>query len=46
LTGLTNYIWYTIILQAMLDSTPLLSDTARVMPTDRFVSLPVLLKGP
>jgi hypothetical protein len=46
LTGLTNYTWYTITLQAMLDGTPQLSDTVRVMPTDRIVYLPIVLKGP
>jgi hypothetical protein len=46
LTGLTNYAWYTVTLQAMLDGTPLLSDTTRAMPTDRVVYLPMLLKGP
>jgi len=46
LTGLTNYTWYTVTLNAMLDSTPLLTDTVRVMPTDIFVYLPIVLKGP
>ena len=44
LTGLDNYIWYTVTLNAMLDSTPFLTDTVRVMPTDRVVYLPVILK--
>jgi hypothetical protein len=44
LTGLTNYVWYTVTLNAMLDSTPFLTDTVRVMPTDRFVYLPLVLK--
>jgi hypothetical protein len=44
LTGLTNYTWYTVTLGAMLDSTPFLSDTVRVMPTDRFVYLPLVAK--
>jgi hypothetical protein len=46
LTGLTNYVWYTVTLNAMLDSTPFLTDTVRVMPTDIFVYLPIVLKGP
>ena len=44
LTGLTNYVWYTVTLNAMLDSTPFLTDTVRVMPTDRFIYLPLVLK--
>jgi hypothetical protein len=44
LTGLTNYTWHTVTLSAMLDSTPFLSDTVRVMPTDRFVYLPLVAK--
>jgi hypothetical protein len=45
LTGLTNYVWYTVTLNAMLDPTPFLTDTVRVMPTDRFVYLPLVLRG-
>ena len=45
LTGLTNYIWYTVTLSAMLDSTPFLSDTVRVMPTDRLVYLPIVVRN-
>jgi hypothetical protein len=45
LTGLTNYTWYTVTLSAMLGETPVLSDTVRVMPTDRFVYLPLVLRG-
>ena len=44
LTGLTNYAWYTVTLNAMLDSTPFLTDTVRVMPTDRLVYLPLVAK--
>ncbi|MBN2392725.1 MAG: hypothetical protein JXR84_18485, partial [Anaerolineae bacterium] len=40
-----NYQWYTVTLHAMLDSTFWLSDTARAMPTDRFVYLPLVLKS-
>ncbi len=46
LTDLTNYAWYTITLNAMLDSTPFLTDTIKLMPTDRLVYLPVLLRSP
>jgi hypothetical protein len=42
LTGLTNYEWYTVTLSAMVDSTALLSNTVRVMPTDIFVHLPLV----
>ncbi|MEJ5309847.1 MAG: hypothetical protein WHX52_08750 [Anaerolineae bacterium] len=45
LTGLTNYVWYTVTLNAVLDSRPILTDTVRVMPTDRFVYLPLVQKG-
>ena len=45
LTGLANYTWYTITLNGMLESTPFLTDTARVMPTDIFIYLPIVLKG-
>ena len=44
LTGLTNYTWYAVTLNAMLDSTPFLTDTVRVMPTDRFVYLPLVMR--
>ena len=42
--GLSNYVWYTVTLSAMLGSTPFLTDTVRVMPTDRFVYLPLVLR--
>jgi len=45
LTGLTNYAWYTVTLDAMLGSTSIMSDTVRVMPTDIFSRLPLVLKG-
>ena len=45
LTGLTNYTWYTVTLTAV-GTDPVLSDTARVMPTDRFVYLPLVCKAP
>jgi hypothetical protein len=46
LTGLTNYTFYTITLNAMLDSAPILTDTVTVMPTDIFVYLPILFREP
>jgi hypothetical protein len=45
LTSLTNYFWYTVTLNAMQGATPFLPDTVRVMPTDRFVYLPLVLKA-
>ncbi len=45
LTGLTNYVWYTVTLNTMLDSTPWLTDTVHVMPTDRFVYLPLVMRS-
>jgi hypothetical protein len=42
LTGLTNFEWYTITVNATLDTTPILTDTVRVMPTDLFVHLPLV----
>jgi parallel beta-helix repeat protein len=44
LTGLTNYQWYTVTLSTV-GSTPILSDTVRVMPTDKLVYLPLVLKA-
>lgn len=44
LTGLTNYVWYTVTLNALLDTTPLYTDTIKLFPTDRLVHLPVVLK--
>jgi hypothetical protein len=45
LNSLTNYVWYTVTLNAMLDTTPFLTDTIRLMPTDRFVYLPLIWRG-
>lgn len=42
LTGLTNYSLYTITLNAIQESTPILTDTISVMPTDRIVLLPLI----
>ncbi len=44
LTGLTNYTIYNITLSAMVDGSPILTDTVTVMPTDIFIYLPVVLK--
>jgi hypothetical protein len=43
LTGLTNYAWYDITLTAV-GSSPLLSATMRLMPTDELVYLPLVRK--
>ncbi|MBN1890703.1 MAG: right-handed parallel beta-helix repeat-containing protein [Thermoflexales bacterium] len=45
LTGLTNGAWYTVTLNAMLDSTPFLTDTVAVMPTDIRVYLPLVMRN-
>jgi hypothetical protein len=44
LTALTNYTPYAIILNAILDDAPVLTDTITVMPTDLFGYLPVMMK--
>jgi hypothetical protein len=44
LTDLTNYVWYTVTLNAVVGATPILTDTVRVMPTDRFVCLPLVMR--
>jgi len=44
LTDLTNGDWYTVTLHAMAGQTSWLSDTVRVMPTDKFVYLPLVLR--
>ncbi len=44
LTGLTNYTTYTVTLNAVLNSTPILTDTVTVMPTDNLVYLPNVMK--
>jgi hypothetical protein len=41
LTELTNYNWYEVTLQAMLDGAPILSDTLQIMPTDQLIYLPI-----
>jgi hypothetical protein len=42
LTGLTNYTTYDVTLNGMLSGSPILTDTVRVMPTDRFIYLPLI----
>ncbi len=42
---LEEYAWYTARLDAMVRNMPFLTDTVRAMPTDRFVYLPLVLKG-
>jgi len=44
LTGLINYQWYTVTLNTVGRALPL-SDTVRVMPTDRFIYLPLVLRN-
>ncbi len=39
-----NYQWYTVTLHATLAETFWLGDTVRVMPTDRFVYLPLVMR--
>lgn len=46
LSGLTNYVPYTITLKAVLESTPILTGTVTVMPSDKSLYLPVLMKQP
>ncbi len=45
LTGLTNYTWYTVTLNAMSGSVSFLADTVTVMPTDIYVYLPLVLRA-
>jgi hypothetical protein len=40
-----NFEWYTVTLNAMLDTTVVLSDTVVAMPTDISVYLPLVTKG-
>jgi hypothetical protein len=42
LTGLTNYTWYTVTVGAQVEHAGWLTETARVMPTDVFVYLPLV----
>jgi hypothetical protein len=43
--NVTNYQWYTVTLHAMDGATSILSDTVRVMPTDKFVYLPLVMRA-
>ncbi len=45
LSGLTNYLTYTVTLSAMQGTTELYSDTITVMPTDHLLYLPLLSKS-
>ncbi|NKQ36360.1 MAG: hypothetical protein HF973_12175 [Chloroflexi bacterium] len=45
LTSLTNYTFYTITLNAVVDGTAVLTDTITVMPTDIFVYLPLATRN-
>jgi hypothetical protein len=42
LTGMTNYVLYTLELDAMLGTTTVLTDTVQVMPSDLLVYLPLV----
>jgi hypothetical protein len=44
LNGLTNYAWYTVTVNTMLGTTPFLTATVQLLPTDRLVYLPIVLK--
>jgi hypothetical protein len=44
LTGTANYTWYTVTVSAVVDAMPVMSDTVCVLPTDRFVYVPVVSK--
>jgi len=46
MTGLTNYVPYSITLHAMLDSSPYLTDTVTVIPTDNFIYLALVYINP
>jgi len=46
LTGLANYVRYTITLNTMLNSSPILTDTVTVMPSDILIHLPIMIKSP
>jgi hypothetical protein len=45
LSGLTNYELYTVTLNAMLEGSPILTDTVSVMPTDIVLYLPTVVQG-
>jgi hypothetical protein len=45
LNGLSNYTLYTVTLTAVDNGNSLFNDLVQVMPSDRLVSLPLLIKG-
>ena len=44
LPSLTNGVWYTVTLRSMVGSNAVLADSVRVMPTDQFAYLPLVLR--
>jgi hypothetical protein len=44
LTNLTNYAWYTITLNAMVNSAPMLTTSIKLMPTNRWLYLPLVCR--
>lgn len=44
LTGLTNYAWYSVTLQAIQTGIPVLTDTISLMPTDHSLHLPWIMR--
>jgi|GEM_PF-2227870 hypothetical protein len=44
LSGLTNYTWYTITLNAMVNNAPIMTDAVSVMPIEMIVDLPFVAK--
>jgi len=45
LSGLTNYVPYTVSLNAMLEDTPILTGTLTLTPSDLSLFMPFILKG-
>ena len=45
LSGLTNYTWYTVTLQAMLGEDIYLTDTLKSMPSDHLQFIPLVRKA-
>ena len=46
ITGLTNYLPYTVTLNAMESAAPVLTDTVIVRPTDLFTFMPYISRAP
>jgi hypothetical protein len=44
LANLTNGVWYTVTLNAMLNGSPFLTDTVTAMPVGNFIYLPLVVK--